>query len=41
VPFIPSWVGPNTGFAVPGIKGMDETLDPSYIFRLWLISYNP
>ncbi len=41
VPFIPSWVGPNTGFAVPGIEGMQETLDPSYIFRLWLISYNP
>jgi peptide/nickel transport system substrate-binding protein len=41
VPMIPSWVGPNTGFAVPGIEGMEETLDPSYIFRLWLISYNP
>jgi peptide/nickel transport system substrate-binding protein len=41
VPFIPSWVGPNTGFAVPGVEGMQETLDPSYIFRLWLITYNP
>ncbi|MGH3331825.1 MAG: ABC transporter substrate-binding protein [Nocardioidaceae bacterium] len=41
VPMVPTWVGKNTGFAVPGIEGMEETLDPSYIFRLWLITYNP
>jgi peptide/nickel transport system substrate-binding protein len=41
VPLVPTWVGKNTGFAVQGIEGMEETLDPSYIFRLWLITYNP
>jgi peptide/nickel transport system substrate-binding protein len=38
VPFIPSWVGQNTGVYRPGMKGVESTLDPSFIFRFWLVS---
>jgi peptide/nickel transport system substrate-binding protein len=38
VPFIPSWVGNNTAVYRSGMKGVEETLDPAYIFRLWTIS---
>jgi peptide/nickel transport system substrate-binding protein len=40
VPFIPSWVGQNTGVYGPGMEGVEETLDPSFIFRFWLVSKN-
>jgi peptide/nickel transport system substrate-binding protein len=38
VPFIPSWVGQNVGVYGAGIKGVEDTLDPSFIFRFWLVS---
>lgn len=38
VPFIPSWVGQNVGVYGPGMKGVEDTLDPSFIFRFWLVS---
>ena len=38
VPFIPSWVGQNVGVYGDGITGVEDTLDPSFIFRFWLVS---
>lgn len=38
VPLIPSWFGKNVAVAGPGMQGVKETLDPTYIFRLWTIS---
>lgn len=38
VPFIPSWVGQNTGVYGPGMKGVEDTLDTAFIFRFWLVS---
>ena len=38
VPLIPSWFGKNVAVAGPGMSGVQETLDPTYIFRLWEIS---
>ena len=38
VPLIPSWFGKNVAVAGPGMNGVQETLDPTYIFRLWQIS---
>ena len=38
VPLIPSWVGKNTAIAAPGMSGVEETLDPAFIFRFWTIS---
>jgi peptide/nickel transport system substrate-binding protein len=38
VPLIPSWFGKNVAVAGPGMTGVEETLDPTYIFRLWEIS---
>lgn len=38
VPYIPSWFGKNVAVAGPGVSGVEETLDPTYIFRLWQIS---
>ncbi len=38
VPFIPSWVGKNTGVYGPGISGVEDTLDPAFIFRFWLVN---
>lgn len=40
VPMIPSWVGPNVGVYGEGIEGVEETLDPAFIFRFWLVSKN-
>lgn len=40
VPFIPSWVGQNTGVYGAGMDGVEDTLDPSFIFRFWLVTYN-
>jgi len=40
VPFIPSWVGPNLGVYGEGMQGVEDTLDPSFIFRFWLVSKN-
>ncbi len=38
VPLVPSWFGKNTAVAGDGMSGVEETLDPTYIFRLWEIS---
>jgi peptide/nickel transport system substrate-binding protein len=40
VPFIPSWVGQNTGVYGAGMTGVEDTLDPSFIFRFWLVTKN-
>mgnify|MGYP001440953265 CR=1 FL=1 len=38
VPLIPSWNGKNVAVARPEVKGVAETLDATYIFRMWSIS---
>jgi peptide/nickel transport system substrate-binding protein len=38
VPVLPSWNGKNTAVALPDVNGVAETLDATYIFRLWEIS---
>ncbi len=38
VPLIPSWNGKNVAVALPEVKGVAETLDATYIFRMWSIS---
>ena len=40
VPFIPSWVGQNIGVYGAGMEGVEDTLDPAFIFRFWLVSKN-
>jgi peptide/nickel transport system substrate-binding protein len=40
VPFIPSWVGQNTAVYGKGMSGVEDTLDPSFIFRFWLVTKN-
>lgn len=40
VPFIPSWVGKNVAVYGDGVEGVEDTLDPSYIFRFWALSKN-
>ncbi len=40
VPLIPSWVGKNVAVAGPGMQGVADTLDPSFIFRFWKITKN-
>jgi peptide/nickel transport system substrate-binding protein len=40
VPFIPSWVGQNTAVYGSGMQGVEDTLDPSFIFRFWLVTKN-
>jgi len=40
VPLIPSWVGQNVGVYGEGMEGVEDTLDPSFIFRFWLVSKN-
>jgi peptide/nickel transport system substrate-binding protein len=37
VPIIPSWNGKNTAVAASNMTGVQETLDPTYIFRMWTI----
>jgi peptide/nickel transport system substrate-binding protein len=38
VPLIPSWNGVNVAVASDQMEGVEETLDPTYIFRFWGIS---
>jgi peptide/nickel transport system substrate-binding protein len=38
VPLIPSWVGKNTAAVNPAMQGVEQTLDPSFIFRMWEVS---
>jgi peptide/nickel transport system substrate-binding protein len=38
VPLIPSWNGQNVAVATDQMSGVEETLDPTYIFRFWGIS---
>jgi peptide/nickel transport system substrate-binding protein len=38
VPFIPTWVGQNTAVYGKGMSGVESTLDPSFIFRFWLVT---
>ena len=40
VPFVPSWVGKNVAVYGDGVEGVEDTLDPSYIFRFWVLSKN-
>ncbi len=40
VPLIPSWFGKNVAVANPSMEGVGATLDPTYIFRLWMIGNN-
>lgn len=40
VPLIPSWVGKNTAVAAPDMQGVEQTLDPAFIFRMWTVSKN-
>ena len=40
VPFIPSWVGQNTPSTARACTGSRSTLDPSFIFRFWLVTKN-
>jgi peptide/nickel transport system substrate-binding protein len=38
VPLIPSWNGQNVAVAGTDMQGVAATLDPTYIFRFWMIS---
>ncbi len=38
IPIIPIWQGQQVAVVRDGISGVQETLDPTYIFRYWLIS---
>jgi peptide/nickel transport system substrate-binding protein len=38
VPLMPSWNGKNVAVANKQMNGVKDTLDPTYIFRLWSIS---
>src|SRR4029079_9627863 len=38
VPLIPSWTGQNVAVTTDKMSGVEETLDPTYIFRFWGIS---
>jgi peptide/nickel transport system substrate-binding protein len=38
VPLIPSWNGQNVAVASDEMEGVEETLDPTYIFRYWNVS---
>ncbi|MDP8930194.1 MAG: ABC transporter substrate-binding protein [Actinomycetota bacterium] len=40
VPLIPSWNGENVAVASDRMEGVEETLDPTYIFRFWDITKN-
>jgi peptide/nickel transport system substrate-binding protein len=37
VPVLPVWQGKQIGAVQKGITGLDKTLDPTYIIRLWMI----
>jgi peptide/nickel transport system substrate-binding protein len=38
VPIIPYWQGSMIAVSKSGVKGIDKTLDPTFIMRFWLIS---
>ncbi|MEQ6899714.1 ABC transporter substrate-binding protein [Nocardioides sp. YIM 152588] len=38
VPLIPSWNGANIAAVGEGMGGVQDTLDPTYIFRFWMIT---
>ncbi|MGH3508906.1 MAG: ABC transporter substrate-binding protein [Nocardioidaceae bacterium] len=38
VPLVPSWDGQNVAVASKSMQGVSDTLDPTYIFRFWMIS---
>ena len=38
VPVVPSWVGKNVAVAGPKMQGVQDTLDPAFIFRFWTVS---
>lgn len=40
VPLVPSWNGENVAVTTGAMEGVAETLDPTYIFRFWMISKN-
>jgi peptide/nickel transport system substrate-binding protein len=40
VPLVPSWNGQNVAVANSSMQGVEDTLDPTYIFRFWMISKN-
>ncbi len=40
VPLVPSWNGQNVAVVTDKMSGVQETLDPTYIFRFWGISKN-
>jgi peptide/nickel transport system substrate-binding protein len=37
-PNIPIWEGDQVGAAVDGVEGLEDTFDPAFIFRWWLIT---
>ena len=37
-PTIPIWQGKQIAVVRDGVSGVQETFDPAYIFRFWLIS---
>jgi peptide/nickel transport system substrate-binding protein len=38
VPTVPVWQGKQTAAVRDGVEGVEDTFDPSFIFRYWLIS---
>ncbi len=38
VPLVPSWNGKNVAVSTSAMQGVEDTLDPTYIFRFWMIS---
>ncbi len=38
IPTIPIWQGKQVAAVRDGVEGVDETFDPAFIFRYWLIS---
>ncbi|WP_229698163.1 ABC transporter substrate-binding protein [Wenjunlia tyrosinilytica] len=37
VPLLPVWQGKQNGVVRDGVTGVQDTFDPSYIFRFWLV----
>ncbi|WP_141013284.1 ABC transporter substrate-binding protein [Nocardioides sambongensis] len=38
VPLIPTWNGANVAAVGDGVGGVQDTLDPTYVFRFWMIT---
>ena len=38
VPVIPSWVGKNVAVTGQGMSGVEDTLGPAFIFRMWTVT---